>query len=110
MPAMGALVLLLLKLQVSQKLFTFPNFTNKPKAYNQIFHHNPATNLHGLFLLTCRGRPSAATALRCINVTDSRDTLPLIGCWGVITTSNNDIDFKRNQEDLKTRELTAIPF
>lgn len=98
------------QLLVSRKLFAFPNFTNKPKAYNQFFHHNAAAKLHGLFLPTCWGRPCTATALRCINVTDSRDTPPLIGCWGVITISNNDIDFKRSQEELKTRELTAIPF
>lgn len=32
---------------------------------------------------------------------DSKDMLPLIGCWAVITTSNNDIYFKEIRESWK---------
>lgn len=32
---------------------------------------------------------------------DSEGTLPLIGCWAVITTSNNDRYFKENRESWK---------
>lgn len=32
---------------------------------------------------------------------DSKDTLPLIGCWAVITTSNNDTHFKEIKESWK---------
>lgn len=47
-----------------------------------------------LFHLTYEGKLSIATALHCINVSDSRDMLPLIGCWSVTTVWSNDIYFK----------------
>lgn len=45
-----------------------------------------------------RGLPSSARALYCINVTGcTLKVQTLIGCWAVITTSNNDGYFKENR-------------
>lgn len=52
------------------------------------------SKLGRLFRLTYEGKLSIATALHCINVSDSGDMLPLIGCWSVTTVWNNDIYFK----------------
>lgn len=51
-------------------------------------------NLGRLFCLTYEAKLTVATALHSINVTDSRDMLPVIGCWSVTTVWNNDICFK----------------
>lgn len=62
-----------------------------------------------LFCLSYEGKLSIATALHCINVSNSKDMLPLIGCWSVTRVWNNDIYFKEIKNHWR-RWLTLILF
>lgn len=101
---MGELLLLLLLLLYVLVFFflcscklsanvTFLNF------WTQFFQTKYAlAKLGRLFCLTYDGKLSTATELHCINVSNSRDMLPLIGCWSVTTVWNNDIYFKETKK------------